>query len=499
MEIPILDSILHDSLKPWLIDTSNLRQYNAAIKTANQIKVDTYDKLHKQVESLLVDYPHLSKKINKKYSKQQSKLVSNFYTIECPEYTDTITQFYHIIITKETERIFNSFLIESVSWKSPVDIYYHTTQTLLGIRVLASKVHEELIERDYTDDNPQDHIHYALLLLKNKLIALFFDIQEIFKEHLDTIEDISSFSITNFGKLDKNIVLIPTEELVNFRFSKTANNEYDEVELINLLELTKTLKSENTNQIIASIENYIFYSRNNLLIDNLSNLLDETTIKEVAENYQNNVLSNINKHNLGHQRLMIINEEIDSLNNGLTHSSKPNKYSIISKNNSWLQQQKEIYKQNPSAIFSAEIDAQTISENRKNPLPKKDKETFAEQKKLAYEYLKFLNGFNRANEKIMTDIEFTRLINYTNYLIETGLVPEKIKIIPQINISADYIRYTFYTIHKALYGTQKININWISFLKAVFLQFQNSEWQTLKTKFSTKPVLYDADLKALKK
>ena len=152
------------------------------------------------------------------------------------------------------------------------------------------------------------------------MIALFFDIQEIFKEHLDTIEDISSFSITNFGKLDKNIVLIPTEELVNFRFSKTANNEYDEVELINLLELTKTLKSENTNQIIASIENFIFYKRNNLPIDNLSNLLDETTIKEVAENYQNNVLSNINKHNLGHQRLMIINEEIDSLNNGLKHS-----------------------------------------------------------------------------------------------------------------------------------------------------------------------------------
>ena len=83
--------------------------------------------------------------------------------------------------------------------------------------------------------------------------------------------------------------MIPTEELVNFRFSKTANNEYDEVELINLLELTKTLKSENTNQIIASIENFIFYKRNNLPIDNLSNLLDETTIKEVAENYQNNV------------------------------------------------------------------------------------------------------------------------------------------------------------------------------------------------------------------
>lgn len=499
MEIPILDSILHDSLKPWLIDTSNLRQYNAAIKTANQIKGDTYDKLHKQVDSLLVDYPHLTKKINKKYSKQQSKLVSNFYTIECPECTDTITQFYHFIITKETERIFNSFLIESASWKSPVDIYYHTTQTLLGIRVLVSKVIEELEERNYRDNNPQDHIHYTLLLLKNKLISLFFDIQEIFKEHLENIDDISSFSITNFGKLDKNIVLTPTDELINFKLCKIINNEYDEVELIDLLNLTKTLKSENTNQIIASIENFIFYKRNNLLIDNLSNLLDETTIKEVIENYENKVLNNINKLNLGHQRLMIINSEIENLNNGLSYPEMHNKFSIISKINNWLQQQKEIYRQNPSAIFSAEIDAQTISENRKNPLPKKDKETFAEQKKLAYEYLKFLNGFNRNNEKIMSETEFTRLINSINYLIETGSVPEKIKIITQINISADYIRYTFYTIHKALYGTKKIKPEWISFLKAVFSQFNNSEWQTLKTKFSAKPVLYDIDLKALKK
>ena len=114
-------------------------------------------------------------------------------------------------------------------------------------------------------------------------------------------------------------------------------NVYNQNLLLQIMKLNK-----------KSIENYIFYKRNNLLIDNLSNLLDETTIKEVAENYQNNVLSNINKHNLGHQRLMIINEEIDSLNNGLTHSSKPNKYSIISKNNSWLQQQKEICHEKPN-------------------------------------------------------------------------------------------------------------------------------------------------------
>ena len=115
MEIPILDSIMHDSLKPWLIDTSNIRQYNNLIKSANQIKGDTYDTLHKQVNSLLVDYPHLTNKTNKLYSKQQSKIIKNLFTVESPAFTDTITQFYHHIITKETERIFNSFLIESIT------------------------------------------------------------------------------------------------------------------------------------------------------------------------------------------------------------------------------------------------------------------------------------------------------------------------------------------------------------------------------------------------
>ena len=499
MEIPILDSIMHDSLKPWLIDTSNIRQYNNLIKSANQIKGDTYDTLHKQVNSLLVDYPHLTNKTNKLYSKQQSKIIKNLFTVESPAFTDTITQFYHHIITKETERIFNSFLIESITWKSPVDIYYHTTQTLIGIRVLASNVNEELEERNYLDNNPQDHIHYTLLLLKNNLISLFFDIQEIFKEHLETIEDISSFSIAYFGKIDYKIELKPTEFLIRFNLNKSLNNDYNENELIQLLKLSKTINSENIVQLQAAIENLIYYRRNDRDIETIAELLDETSINEMIENYQINISEKINIHNLGHQRLMIINGEIEKLSNGFSYSEMLNKFSIISKIYNWLQQQKEIYRQNPSAIFSSEIDAQTISENRKKPLPKKDKETIAEQKKLAYEYLNFLNGCNRNNDKIMSDFEFKRLINYTNYLIETGLVPENIKIIPQTNISADYIRYTFYTIHKALYGTQKININWISFLKAVFLQYQNSEWQTLKTKFSTKPVLYDIDLKALKK
>lgn len=497
MEIPILDSILHDNLKPWLIDNLNTKQFSSVISKANQINGNTYEKLHEQVITLLDNYKHISKKINKPYSKQQSKTVSNFYKIENPSYTDTITQFYFLIITKETERIFNSFSIESKRWIDPIDIYYHTTQTLLGIRVLASEVNEEMKERNFNNNTPLNHIDYTLLLLKNTLIALFFDIQEVFKGHLNNIETIDTFCINYLGKIDTNIKLEPTEELIRFNLNKIINKIYDDSELNKLLKLSEFLKSENKNQLVAAIENYKFFIKIDVSINSIDELLDTEIITKYFEEYKAEVLEKINTHNLGHQRLMLINQELEKIEN---HSIKnDNKYSIISKINNWLEQQKAIYLQNPSAIFSTEIEAQSISENRKSPLPQKDKETFVEQKKLAYEYLKFLNGFNRNNEKILSDSDFSRLINFTNYLIETGLVPEEIKIIPQANIGSDYIRYTFYTIHKALYGTQKINVNWISFLKAVFLQFKNSEWQTLKTKFSTKPILYDADLKALKK
>ena len=151
------------------------------------------------------------------------------------------------------------------------------------------------------------------------------------------------------------------------------------------------------------------------------------------------------------------------------------------------------------SIYSTEVDAKTYIDKNKNPFPKKDKTTIDEQKKTAYEHLKFLSGHNLKNQKIMTDEEFKRLINYTNHLIEKNKLPDNLKMLSQININAEYIRYTYYNIHKLLYGTRKINTTWIDFLKGVFSQFKNTEWKTIKTKFSKIPDMYIADLKQLKK
>lgn len=497
MEIPVLDSILHDSLKVWLVDITNTKQLTTLINKVNQVNPNTYDKLHEQIVILLDNYKHISKKINKPYSKQQSSIVTNFYKIENPSYTDTITQFYFLIISKETERIFNSFLIESKNWTDPIDIYYHTTQTLLGIRVLASEVNEEIRERNFNNNIPQNYIHYTLLLLKNKLIALFFDIQEIFKEHLNNIETIDTFCINYLGNIDANIKLEPTESLIRFNLNNIIIKKYDDSEINKLLKLTEALKSENKNQLIAAIENYKFFIKTDLTINSIDELLDTEIITKYFEEYKAEVLEKINTYNLGHLRLMIINQELEKIENPSNDTN--NKFSISSKIYNWLIQQKEMYQQHASNIFSNEETAKAKAKKIKSPLPKKSKANLEEQKHFASEHLAFLNGYNLQGDKIMTDNNYKLLINYTFYLIEKEKLPTDIKPLPQIGFSSIGIRYTYYKIHEYIYGTQSIRDNWIEFIHEVFSQFKNTSKSTTKAKFSTKPPSYDKDLEQIKR
>lgn len=498
MEISVLDSILNDNLKPWLIDNSNVKHFQEAIKNVNQIKCDNYNQLHEQIINILGnEFKHISKKINNSYSKQQTKLISNFYSIEFNQYTDTITQFYFLIISKETERIFNSFIIESKSWEDPIDIYYHATQTLLGIRVLASEVNEELIERNYNNNIPQDHIQYALQFLKIKLIALFFDIQELFKEHLNNIETIDTFCINYLGKIDTTIKLKPAESLIRFNLNKIINKIYENSELNKLLKLTESLKSENKNQIIAAIENYKFFIKTDLSINSIDDLLDTEIINKYFEEYKAEVLEKINTHNLGHQRLMIINEELEKNENPSNDTN--NKFSISSKIYNWLIQQKEMYQQHASNIFSNEETAKVKATKLKSPLTKKSKANLSEQKQYASEHLKFLSGYNIKNEKIMSDAHFKQVLDYTYYLIEKEILPTNIEPIPQIGFASNAIRYTYYKIHQYLYGTQSIKEIWIDFLHEVFSQFKNTSKSTTKAKFSTKPPSYDLDIEQMKR
>lgn len=128
------------------------------------------------------------------------------------------------------------------------------------------------------------------------------------------------------------------------------------------------------------------------------------------------------------------------------------------------------------------------------PKTTKSKANPQQQKNTAQKLINFLSGYNLKNEKIMPDDNFARLSNYIAALIDNGTLPANIQPIPQTGVSSEYLRYTFYLIHKELYTTRPIRPEWIDLLHAVFVQFNNSEKETTRKKFSKKPDHYDSDI-----
>ena len=161
----------------------------------------------------------------------------------------------------------------------------------------------------------------------------------------------------------------------------------------------------------------------------------------------------------------------------------------------WLTTQATVYTNAASNVFTAVAGKETGSE----PKAIIQKVNVEEQKTTAYRHLAFFQGANAQNEKIMSADQFQKLISAVNSLIEFDLVPAIEKPLPQINLPTNYIRYTFYLLHKSLYTSKSIRDTWINFLHDMFAQFGNAERKTTKTKFSEKPPLYDTDLQHFKK
>lgn len=132
-------------------------------------------------------------------------------------------------------------------------------------------------------------------------------------------------------------------------------------------------------------------------------------------------------------------------------------------------------------------------------LPVKQQRTVEQRQQIARDYIAFLEGVNQQNQLIMTDKEFKNLLNYTDYLILHGQVPSGIHPIKPVNISKDHIKYTYYSIHKELYGTRPVKDAFINFLREVFFDFHRSpDFSTMKAKFSFMPKSYYKDIEHIK-
>jgi len=240
MESKLLHSIMHGELMPWTIDLKS-KSFAEKIKALGNREPETLEELTRQVKIIVADLPDLVAWLNKASQSYPEKLNELHFSSELPQYHNTITKYYSLLISKEILRVFNVYVSQSLKWTNRIDIIYHTTILLRNLKSLTKQVNSELAQRGFEDfpDDQCDPIHFTLYLLKLELINLYFSIQEVQKDILQeviTLEDFYLLELNNpisairkiYTAKDKDLVTADnkpkTEHKINFGFKGKVDN-----------------------------------------------------------------------------------------------------------------------------------------------------------------------------------------------------------------------------------------------------------------------------------
>lgn len=187
MSNTILNSILHEELKPWAADFSNIQEIKEILKAANKLQPKTIDDFNQLLRMLLKPYNRLSNSITNKSSKELRQLC---FSVPIPEPTDLVKSYYHSIITAETLRYFNEVLNNPFIVDAELDVPFQVEEKVLkGIAFSANEANNVLIESGFTTEQTpiESTVQYVLISLRNSLIALYFSIQKQFEDYLTDV------------------------------------------------------------------------------------------------------------------------------------------------------------------------------------------------------------------------------------------------------------------------------------------------------------------------
>ncbi len=201
MEIRILHSILHTSLMPWTFDAGNTKSITEKLKKVGSKEPAFESELIQQLKVLLADYPELLQWLDKQNTQSPNPLRAHLFTTQLPAYTNNSSKFYWQLINKEALRVLNAYSSRSKKWSNKVDVIYHTNLLLKSIKALTQQTVKEIEARGLQElpNEQSDLVHFVLHLLKQQLIVLYFDIQELSKHSLDTIISLEDFYLTELN------------------------------------------------------------------------------------------------------------------------------------------------------------------------------------------------------------------------------------------------------------------------------------------------------------
>ncbi len=198
MEIKILNSIIHKELAPWLINIDN-KIIAEKIKKLGNKEPKQLNELEQQIKTLVNDYPELLKWLEKQITNDSIEIKQPYYITSLPVFTDALSKYYSLLISKEIVRVFNTYLSKSDKWTNNIDINYHTTLLLKRIKNLTKQVFKEITDRGLEEHETNNNINFVLQYLKHNLIILFFSIQEVHKEELEQVILVEDFYLLELG------------------------------------------------------------------------------------------------------------------------------------------------------------------------------------------------------------------------------------------------------------------------------------------------------------
>lgn len=404
-------------------------------------------------------------------------------------------RFYYFVITTEAKRIKLRLLQSVETLKDDISAKAEIKDVLKLLARYAKNIREQMQPNPIFD------------FLLTQIVKLYFEITLMF-DALLTETDYISFSDFHSLRLNRQ-----ADESENNAYQKALHIHqaqwlfvsFDTGNAYSLLpqlyaDLEKSPTDNTLIAVICALENAVFLQAENATVPAFTQIADSNFAKSVLKDKKQTFGSQLNT--LSNAREVL--SEIENIAENLPDfpATTPEIVALLTSSVArqlrlWLVEQKEIYKNHASQIFVPT----TPNEGTKTAKPKamKQKMNTQQQKNIAQKRIAFLAGYNRKNEKIMTDSDFARLITYIHSLIDTGTVPTNILPISQTGISNEYLRYTFYLIHKDLYTTRPIRPEWIDLLRAIFTQFQGVEKETIRKKFSTIPTHYDSDIQEIVK
>ncbi|MFZ4740349.1 MAG: hypothetical protein ACOYLE_04215 [Bacteroidales bacterium] len=514
MESSIFNSILFGELRPWQKDFEDDRLISDILKQTPALSSNKIQTLHSRIHGFLKGHNNLYNFPENNLQNKDVLSLENVLDIDLPHQYNNVSRYYTELIQAESLRYINNLAAGIDLCLAEVDIKYLVNTALKQLRFIAVNASKELIKRncnfipEYSPDaalSIEESIirnsHFAVYLLKLYSIKLIFEVQILYGRYAKLIESFEDFYINTLKEpIPANNFIHYSSFYFVYKTHLFLSSGKDNLKTaISLLDENKNYfvsDGQYSIETVSALENYIFIKHFKVSVDNF----DFANLANTANYYstvKDKINAEVNRKLYGYERYEIITEHLDKVIFINEIAMSASQQSAPRKLHQWLMIQAEAYKGNLSNSFAVPSIDDIHSKKKSNALPVKDKTAINEMKSQAQEFLKHFSGHNVYQQKIMTDTDYNRMIEYTFYLVEHEKLPANIEQIPKIQLSAIHIRYTYYLMHQTFYGTNEIKPVWIDFLQNVFFQLANQDWQTIKTKFSVKPDNYNQDMKTM--